>query len=291
VRRQEGFTLIELMIAATLMILVLGTTLTVFERYVITSNRNQDQNDAASSARNTLDRMTKELRNHAAPASDQQLGIDKAEPFDIVFQTVDQPKPAGSLNSKNVRRVRYCLDSSVPTDEKIWTQSQTWKTPETPQPPSTVICPDPAWETSTVVVDHVVNRVNGQDRPIWIPNDPLLSHVSAIQTKLYVDRNPAQLPKEQLLDTTVFFRNANQPPRAQFTYLVNANGSIALNATGSHDPEAERVSYQWFEGSESIGEGLAFTWDEVPSGFHTITLVVTDSSGLSESMSQEVSMP
>jgi hypothetical protein len=83
----------------------------------------------------------------------------------------------------------------------------------------------------------------------------------------------------------------NQPPRAQFTYLVNANGSVALNATGSRDPEGDRIAFQWFDGTDLIGQGLAFTWDDASSGFHTITLTVTDASGLSESTSEDVNVP
>ena len=290
-RREHGFTLIELLVAASIMIVVLGATLTVFERFVLNTNRNQDQTDAATGARNALDLMARQLRNHASPAPDQQLGIDKATGYDLIFQTVDQPKPAGSLNQKNVSRVRYCLDSSVPANEKLWMQTQTWQTAATPAAPSSAVCPDPAWQTTRVLVDHVTNQVNGQNRPVWTANDPQLSHVSAIQSKLYVDRNVNQPPKEQLLDTTITFRNTNQPPRAQFSYFVSADGSVALNATGSRDPEGDRITYQWFDGTDLIGQGLAFTWDGTSSGFHTITLTVTDSSGLSESTSQDVNIP
>jgi prepilin-type N-terminal cleavage/methylation domain-containing protein len=290
-RREHGFTLIELLVAASIMIVVLGATLTVFERFVINTNRNQDQTDAASAARNTLDLMAKQLRNHASPAPDQQLGIDKATGYDLIFQTVDQTKPAGSSNLKNVSRVRYCLDPSVPDNEKLWMQTQTWTTAATPPAPSSVVCPDPAWATTKVLVDHITNQFNGQNRPIWTANDPQLAHVSAMQSRLYVDRNVNQPPKEQLLDTTINFRNTNQPPRAQFTYLVNANGSVALNASGSRDPEGDRITYQWFDGTDLIGQGLAFTWDDVSSGFHTITLTVTDSSGLTESTSQDMNVP
>ena len=292
-RREHGFTLIELLVAASIMIVVLGATLTVFERFVLNANRNQDQTDAATAARNTLDLMARQLRNHASPAPDQQLGIDKATAYDLIFQTVDQTKPAGSANQKNVSRVRYCLDSSVPTNEKLWMQTQTWTTAATPAAPSTAICPDPAWPPANtrVLVDHVTNQVNGQNRPVWTANDPVLAHVSAIQSRLFVDRNVNQPPKEQLLDTTITFRNINQPPRAQFTYLVSADGSVALNATGSRDPEGDRITYQWFDGTDLVGQGLAFTWEDVTSGFHTITLTVTDSSGLSESTSQTVNIP
>ena len=119
-RREHGFTLVELLVAVTIMTVVLGATLAVFDVFTKTQNVNQSQNDAQDQARNALDRMERRFRDHAAPAPDQQLGIDKATPYDVVFETVGTPKPAGSQNSRNAQRVRYCLDSSVPTNERIW---------------------------------------------------------------------------------------------------------------------------------------------------------------------------
>ena len=292
-RREEGFTLIELLVASTLMILVLGTTLTTFEAFTRSTNRNQDQNDAASAARTALDRMAKNMRNQAAPASDQQYGIEKATSYDVVFQSVDATKPSGSANVRNIRRIRYCLDTTNPNNEQIWSQTQTWTTAATPAAPATTACPDPdpAWATQRVFVDHLTNRVSGQDRPVWTFNNAQLSHISTIRTLLYVDRDPTRAPPEQVLSTTTYLRNENQAPIAQFTYLVNANGSVVLNATGSTDPEGERVTCVWSEGSTAIGQGLAFTWDNVSSGSHTVTLTVSDPTGLTDSTSQVVNVP
>ena len=73
--------------------------------------------------------------------------------------------------------------------------------------------------------------------------------------------------------------------------MVSADGSVAVNATGSRDPEGDRITYQWYDGTDLIGQGLAFTWDDGTSGFHTIKLTVTDASGLSESTTQDVNVP
>jgi hypothetical protein len=274
-----------------LSLIALGATLTAYERFTTNSNRTTDQNDAQDRARNALDLITKQLRNHAAPAPDQQLGIDKFDPYDLVFQTVDTPKPAGSANSRNVRRVRYCLDSSVPGNEKIWFQYQTWTTAATPGVPSTASCPDPAWPNREVLLDHIVNRIGGVDRPVWMANDPRLNKIASIRTRVFVDIDTRQLPKEQPLDTTVYLRNENQTPNATFTYLVNANGSVVLNATGSSDPEGDRISFQWYDGTTNIGQDLAWTWQDPTSGSHDVTLEVTDASGLTESVTQTIDVP
>ena len=291
-RRQDGFTLVELLIAMTIMLIVLFATFGSLEKFTVSANRNQDQNDQLGQARNALDLLARQMRNHAAAAPDQQLGIDKATAYDLVFQTVDTPKPGGSSNSHNVRRVRYCLDSSVADNEKLYFQAQTWTTAATPAVPSTAVCPDPAWPgTPKIMADHIVNRVNGQTRAVWTPNSAITSHISAIQSQLYVDLDPARLPPEQVLDTSISLRNENQAPVATFTYSVNANGSVVLNATGSYDPEGDRITYEWRDGSTTIGQELAWTWDDASSGSHSISLIVIDVAGLSETTTQTVVVP
>jgi prepilin-type N-terminal cleavage/methylation domain-containing protein len=290
--RQEGFTLVELLVAMTVMLIVLFATFGAFEKFTVTSQKNTDQNDQQAQARNALDLLSRQMRNHAAAAPDQQLGIDKAASYDLVFQTVDTPKPGSTANSHNVRRVRYCLDSSVPDNEKLYFQFQEWTTAATPAVPTTLVCPDPAWPgTPRILADHIVNRVNGQNRAVWTPNSAVTSHVSTIETQLYIDLNPARLPSEQGLDTSISLRNENQAPVGTFSASVNANGTVVLNATGSYDPEGDRISYEWRDGSTTIGQELAFTWDDATSGSHDISLIVTDLAGLSETTTQTVVVP
>lgn len=303
-RRQHGFSLIELLVAASLLIVVISVALLALERFNITSQRAGDQNDAQAAARNALDLMVRQMRNHAAPAPDQQVGIDKAGAYDVVFQTVDTAKPAGSANVKNVRRVRYCLDAGTPANERIWFQSQTWTTATTPPVPSTASCPDPdpAWNggAAQVIVDHLTNQLPATPRPLFIPDAcpgaaactaQQIKHISQLVTQLFVDRDPTRSPPEQELDSTVAFRNENQAPNATFTYLVNANGSVVLNATGSADPEGDPLTYTWADSGTPIGQGLAFTWENPGSGNHTVTLTVTDGSGLSDSSTATVTVP
>jgi type II secretory pathway pseudopilin PulG len=289
-RREDGMTLIEILVASSIMIVVISSTLFAFERFNIASKRTEDQNDAQAQARNALDLMTRQLRNHAAPAPDQQIGIDKAQSYDLVFQTVDKPKPGGSLNSRNVRRVRYCFDASVPANGKIWTQSQTWTAAASPAVPSTASCPDPAWGNQQVIASRVTNRYAGQNRSVWQFNSADIAHISALRTQLFTDLDPARLPKEQTLDTTVYFRNANEAPDATFTYFVSPNGAVILNATGSSDAEGGRVTYDWSVGGVSIGNGLTNQYEPGP-GTYSVTLTVSDDAGMSESTTQSITVP
>ena len=291
IRREDGFTLVELLTSVSIMAVVLGATLSLFEHFTVTTQRNISQNDAQDRARTALDKIVREMRNHAAAAPDQQLGIDRATETDLIFQTVDRPKPVGSANARNVRRVRYCFDSFDPANGRIWVQSQSWTTAATPAIPPTASCPSSGWDDQRVVADHIVNSYNGQNRPVFFPDSTQVSHVSSIRTSLWIDMDPRKLPAEQQLATSIFLRNQNQAPEGTFTYLVSQNGSVVLNATGSSDPEGERITYNWYQGSELIGQGLTATWPDPGSGSYTVTLTVTDQSGLNESTSQTVVVP
>ena len=290
-RREDGFTLVEVLTAATVMVVVLIATLTTLDRFVLNSHVTDRQNDAQAAAQTGIDRIANQLRNNAAAATDQKLGIDKVSSYDLVFQTAGKTRPVGSSNEANTTRVRYCLDSSVPSNEKIWTQTQTWTTAATPAVPSTASCPDPAWGGQELLLDKIVNRYNGQDRPVWTANGADSAHTSSIRTKVFVDVNPGLAPAEIELQSGVSFRNANQAPVADFTSLVNANGSVVLNASGSYDPESDLVTYTWYEGTTLIGQGLAFTWDAPGVGTHTVTLTATDASGISQSINHDVVVP
>ena len=287
-RRESGFTLVEVLVASMIMTVVLIATLTTLDRFVLNTRTTNAQNDAQDSARIAIDQLQREFRNHAAAAPDQQFGIDKVGPYDVVFQTVDPSKPAGSANERNSARVRYCFDATTPANGRIWRQSQAWTTAATPPMPSTAACPDAAWSTQRVVAEHLVNRLGGQNRAVWTANGADVAHISGMETRFFVDINPDQPPAERELQSSVSFRNMNQAPVADFTGLGNANGSIVLNASGSYDPEGERVTYTWLEGTTTIGQGLAFTWDDAGGGTHTITLVATDGSGVSRSITRSV---
>ena len=287
-RNERGFTLIEVLVASSIMLVVLTATLTALDRFTANTTVTTKQNEAQDTARSALDQLQREMRGNAAAAQDKSLGIDKSTAYDLVLQTVDATKPAGSLNERNSSRVRYCLDSSDPANAKLLRQSQTWTTAATPAVPDTSSCPSAAWGGSRTMADHVVNREGGQNRSVWTPNGPDAAHISSIGTRILVDVNPGKSPPERSLQSTVSFRNANQAPVADFTALGNANGSMVLNASGSYDPEGDRVTYTWLEGTDTIGQGLAFTWVEAGTASHSITLVATDQSGISQSVTKTV---
>src|SRR6185312_10021811 len=61
-RRQDGFTLVEVLIVSVLMIVVLGATLSVLNSFQRNISVNQKQNDAQDTARAGMDLMARDMR-------------------------------------------------------------------------------------------------------------------------------------------------------------------------------------------------------------------------------------
>lgn len=285
-RRDDGFTLPELLIAMSLMLVMLAAALTTLDQFTTNSNRNQELNVAQDTARTSIDLLTRQLRNLASPTQAQPQAVEKNGAQDIVFLSVDPVGPAGVSNGTNSRRMRYCLDSSTATNEKLYRQTQTWTTAAPPAVPSTASCPDPsaAWNgLKTVVANNVVNNVNGQARPVWIYNSSTLATISGIQTDLFLDTKPGKAPGETRLTSGVFLRNQNRPPAASFTAQATGNKHVLLNGSASTDPEGQVLTYVWYDGATKIGpavSGVTLDYTSLTTGNHILQLKVFDPAGL-----------
>lgn len=300
-RDESGIMLFELLLAAALMTVVLGATLTSLATFQNTSRINELQNDNQEDVRAAIDQLSRELRNHAVATQQAQQGIVSLTPYDIVFQTVAATKPASTSNDQNIERVRYCLDTSTLRNEKIWSQEQTWTTATPPSVPSTASCPDPAWGNQRFIAMRVTNRFNSsapstpRDRPVFTANSATIGQITRIGITLFLDTTPGggpiNAPDETRIDSGIFLRNQNQPPTASFTASVTGSRHIVLNASNSNDPENQSLTYTWKDGSTTI-DPVGQTADyPTTSGSHTMSLTVRDPGGLSATTSQTVAVP
>jgi type II secretory pathway pseudopilin PulG len=290
--------LVEVLIAATLLTLVVGATLGTMVNFNNQTRANQLQNDAQETARNALDQAARQLRNHGAGTPQSPVGILKAGPYDMVFQTVDETKPATSENARNVEWVRYCLDYSTLGDEKLWVQYDRWTTSGPPdEVPSTVSCPDSAWGNQRVLADNLFNRRGGADRPLFTPDSSDPESINRVGLTAYVNANRGGSAnatlRETRLDTAVALRNQNIAPSAAFTLVVAGDGHLVLNGSASSDRNGDVLAYQWAYDGTPIPSSNQVTLDYNPptgSGTHTVSLTVTDPGGESSSATQTVDL-
>ncbi|HEX6391488.1 MAG TPA: prepilin-type N-terminal cleavage/methylation domain-containing protein [Solirubrobacteraceae bacterium] len=276
-RDEQGMTLVELLAAAAIFVVVMAATLTTLDIFTSETVRAERRNEALQQARITVNRVARQLRNLASPTPRAPQAVDKATPYDLVFQTVDPIGPNSGANSANVRRMRYCLEGGT-----IYEQTQTWTQADTPSAPSSAACPDPdaRWGSTRVVVRDVANRAGGQDRPAWLYNATLTTEITFIRTTLIFDLKPGSALGETSLSTGVFLRNQNRAPLAAFTATPTGSRHVLLNGSVSSDPEGEPLSYTWYDGGTAVGSGITLDYVAPAAGTRSLSLTVADPGGL-----------
>ncbi len=80
-----------------------------------------------------------------------------------------------------------------------------------------------------------------------------------------------------------------QPPSADFT-SQQSGSSLTLDASLSYDNDGIISSYAWNFGDSTSGVGKIASHTYTVSGFYSVTLTVTDNSGLTSSISKTVTI-
>lgn len=317
-RENRGSMLIEVLIAMVLAVVVFGATLDVLINYTHLWTGQTQTLDAQNSARLGTDRIVRQLRNIASPITTPKL-LERATPYDIVFQTIGETNPNNSSCGSNTtcaERVRYCIpqdtNPGTAADEQVIGETQTWTTasapasPWTSNPNATIPCPDkplPSGVTKSVVVaPYVTNRYQGRtDRPAFTFNNTAqpsnLGSVYTVQIDLFVNPTPGVPSAESEVRSGAFLRNQPRSPVANFTYTDTGSGGVLLNGGISYSPDGEDLSYAWtclsgtcpdFSGLTQNNEGLV-DWNP-GAGTYTVQLTVTDSTGLTATSIQDVTV-
>ena len=322
---ERGFTLIELVLVMSLALLILGATLTSFTQFERSSKQNQTLNDSAQVARNAMDMAARQLRNLANQDPTQQTTtIARALPFDLVFQTSDPSR----------KWVRYCLDTSNAGGQGSSTaRGQLWEsetaTATSPTAGMMGSCPGAGWVSHVIVSDFVTNQDQSLNRSVFTyscaPTAPTTcpagtadySRITNIGAQLYVDPNPGKAPAELRVVSSVFLRNQNEKPAADFGTTAIGTRQLILNASSSSDPEGRTLAYDWFLGNGTVsltpdeacapeikqkangstliylGQGVSFKY-VVPAGVSSpmnIQLVVRDPGCLYDTKVKSVAIP
>jgi hypothetical protein len=279
-RAQEGLTLIELLLTATLSLVVLFGALSGFEAFGRAHDRLDRQAASQEEARTALARIAREVRN-VAGAGEQPTLVERAGPADLVVQSVDPVGPNAGANAENVRRVRYCLGAPGPAGAVLWTQVQAWTTASPPAAPSDTACPGAGWPSSHQLSRGIVNTAGGASRRVFSYDAPALGDISRVTISLYVDTAADRVP-ERHLSSEVFLRNQNRAPVAAFTVTPIGNRHVLLNGAASQDPDGQYLTYAWTADGAPIGYGTVLDHEAPASGAVVLGLTVTDTGGLSD---------
>jgi prepilin-type N-terminal cleavage/methylation domain-containing protein len=315
VRRQDGFTLVEMLIAMVLAVVVFGATLDALDAYTHSWAGKNQLIEAQDKARLGIDLIVRQLRNIASPVTSPKL-LERATSYDLVFQTVGSP--SGS-NTTGAERVRYCIpaDSASGTagNEVLYSETQTWTTATAPSSPwssdqsATLPCPDSPVPsgvgTAVVIASGVTNRYRARtDRAAFtynnnptLPTD--LSKVFTVQIDLFVNPTPTVTRAETELRSGAFLRNQPRAPVPSFSPTFTGNGGVLLNAGASYSPDGQNLSYSWSctspspcpQSSALAGTNTGLVDWSPGAGSYTVTLTVTDATGLTAPSTKQFTVP
>jgi type II secretory pathway pseudopilin PulG len=253
-RREDGFTLVELLLVCVISLVVFGVTLTAWTSVYRSNRAVERQQDNTQEARLAIDRASRQLRNLANPTFNATNTIDTVSAYDFIFQTSDPAKTW----------VRYCLQTSGGSTSMdkatLWEQESDGAiTAITDGMRASCPSGDEKWTTTRAVVQSVTNRAGGIDRPIFsyecavgaATGCPASSvdyqKILNVGFDLWVDADRTDGASELNVTTSVFLRNQNETPTARARPDRYAAGKIILNGSGSTDPEGRTLEYFWFE--------------------------------------------
>src|SRR5205085_2035675 len=89
-RRQDGYTLVEVLLALSMATVIFGATLAIVVGSLHSEQASTQRNSAQDQGRLAIDLIARQLRNISSPISSPKL-VERAGPYDLVFQTVDTP--------------------------------------------------------------------------------------------------------------------------------------------------------------------------------------------------------
>lgn len=134
-RAQDGFTLVEVLLAAALLVVVLFAVLGTADMFGARTRANAELTAAQEDQREAIARVTRELRS--ASGGGEGAAILRGEPSDLVFLTDRAPEAPGAW-----RAVRYCWDGA-----DLMRQVSAGAAAGLPA----TACPDATWGASEVV--------------------------------------------------------------------------------------------------------------------------------------------
>ena len=245
-QNEAGFTLVEMLLVCVLFIVVLSATLLTFNLFESNGAQEHRRLEQVETARRGLEHFARQARNLAKQASTGVSSINRAQAYDLIFQTSDPTRTW----------VRYCLQTTGPDASP--TNGRLWMFENAAGLGGTGACTSAGWTKATVVAEHVVNA--SESRPVFsylcavgvsdcTSDAAVFERITGFHGDLAIDLDPARAPSAMRVSTGVYLRNQNQKPTAQFTVTPLGTQRVLLNGSASTDPEGRTLRFYWFKGS------------------------------------------
>jgi hypothetical protein len=291
-RSERGFMLTELLIACVMTVAILATAVGVFAKFANEQSRTERQGRAEDAARQVLDRISTDLRSAMSDGTSGSQPIEVHSSTNLVYLA---PSASASLtnNPRGLVHTRYCLDTSNAQNEVLWYQTLGYNSATQKTPPSSTSCPDSTYTTQQVVASFIVNQLQSPVKALFTTPTDSTGNVIDAYMNAYVDVDPSKDPAATDLQSSVTLRNLNHPPTAQLNCQGTATGHVLCDASASVDSDSQSLSFAWRMDGNTVA-GTTYNLDQsglVSKSSHTFTVTVTDSSGVSSSASQTVSLP
>lgn len=290
IRDERGeFTLIGLLVATVIFGVVLMATYGAFDVFGRNVTDSQARLESTDRARTASDTMARQLRNLATPTALQPNAVILASPYDIVFETVAPSGTAPGPNPQNIEFARYCLDGTART---LWyMELPPASVTASTVPPTSGGCPGSSWSNARIVAADVVNTYNSATRPVFAFDTSTANLIRRVSIDLYIDTTPGRSAAEQQISTGINLRNQDAPPTARAAVTLSGSSIAVLDGMASTDPDNDPLDYCWYDaaatssvgtcGPHSVGDTPSMRYRITTLGTHSVTLTVTDPSGLS----------
>jgi hypothetical protein len=288
---ERGFTMVELLVATTAALIVFGAGIELFTNFWSLASRATTSSQSQGTVRRAIDRVSISLRSSMS-ASGSSQPVERNTSSDIAFL---MPSASASLtnNSRGLMHVRYCLDISSPSNEKLWLQTLAYNSSSQPTPPSTTACPSPSWTTQHQVAANIVNQVQSPVKPLFTGTTDGSGNVLDFSIDAFVDSDPNSGPPAIELQSRVSLRNLNRPPTASMSCTGQSNGHAICDASTSSDPDGDSLLFSWtMDGAPLAVTSYRLDQSGLASGSnHTFVVTVTDPGSLTATTSRSLTMP
>ena len=245
-RDERGFTLIELLLVMSLALVLLGATLTSFTNYYRSQKTNQTLNDTAQAARNSMDLAARQLRNLAnQDPSQQTTTIARALP-----STWSSRPPTRRASGSATAWTRSATGGQPSSASRgmLW-ESET-ATATAPTAAMMGSCPGSA--RLGLAPDRRRLRDQPHGRRATAPSSPTAAPSARPRPARRAARTTrasrtsarsctstptrARAPEELRVVSSIFLRNQNEAPVADFSATAAGTRTVILNALGVDRP-------------------------------------------------------